>query len=101
MEKVDSKLILWEPPKNKPPVSRGSGGGQCASGQGQIEQTEQRTGAEPEAREGSKILTNADGTGTFSRHPAETEIAGEGSVVPRAQVKTLSLLPLSHSLPSR
>lgn len=81
MEKVGQEAHSLGSPEL---VSRGSGGGQCASGQGQIEWMELRTGAGCGAGHGSKILTNADCTGAFSRHPEETDQEkGQWSLEPK------------------
>lgn len=66
--------------------------GICAFGQGQIEWTEQRTGAG--LRRGSKILTNADSTGTFSRHPGGNRKARKRV----SSSRSLSKNPLPPSL---
>lgn len=66
--------------------------GMCAFGQGQIEWTEQRTGAG--LGRGSKILTNADSTGTFSRHPGGNRKARKRV----SSSRSLSKSPLPPSL---
>lgn len=70
------ELILWDPPKA---VSRA---------QGQIERTEQRTGARPKVAKYSQMLT---ALGHSPDILGKTDRPGEGSVVLGAQVKTLSL----------
>lgn len=70
------ELILWDPPE---PVSKA---------QGQIEWTEQRTGAGAGVAKYSQMLT---ALGHSPDILGETDRPGEGSVVPGAQVKTLSL----------
>lgn len=77
-------------PLNLSPVAQMEG--MCAFGQGQIEWTEQRTGAGLE--QGSKILTNADSTGTFSRHPGGNRNARKRVSSSRSLSKS-PLLPLS------
>lgn len=83
-----NELRQWCPGK---PGSGGSFSGTpepVSRAQGQIEQTKKRTGAGPRAAKYSQMLT---ALGHSPDILGETDRPGEGSVVPGAQVKTLSL----------